>query len=394
MLVYLQVIFRYSGTDNAFDVEAVEAIRDTLLSRAIESSSRRKKPRSVAQLQSFLHDVRGSVIVNPLSKPLRSMSVEESRREFVATEACNDLPQDYSDRLNRSLTALMSSGLPAGSTVNTTMKALTASMARMTDEFLHDHRELLQTHAASQVALVQLPARCGAIATDLLYPIHRDIVQSMLQGSVEQFDKRAKKVAGNSPNLAELLAMLSETASKAFGNSLNHIHDVFASIVRSSEDAIAATVSSFSEQSGGKKLRQSSKAPPTLPHFDATFEKHRLRLHVQQRSTERIRELSLAGTHNPFVRNYPFPPLHLNVNYLLNTRAPPRFVLKDREVQKFYDVRPGVGEDRANPLVFDGVAMIPFNPNDGPPEPDSRGFFAKLRDFLSGIGKWHVETLV
>ena len=99
------------------------------------------------------------------------------------------------------------------------------------------------------------------------------------------------------------------------------------------------------------------------PQFDFSLEEHRLRRLVQQRVRDRVDALFLAGAYNPYVRDSPLPPTHINLNYYLD----PRGLLLNREYNRLYDEqRAGPCEQRADPLRLPGVAAFPFDPNAHP----------------------------
>lgn len=72
--------------------------------------------------------------------------------------------------------------------------------------------------------------------------------------------------------------------------------------------------------------------------------------------------LQLSGSVNPYLRTWPFPPLHINVNYLVDPRA---YALS-REFDPLYDEhKEGVfAPGRAEPIVVPGVPATPFDPNE------------------------------
>jgi hypothetical protein len=78
---------------------------------------------------------------------------------------------------------------------------------------------------------------------------------------------------------------------------------------------------------------------------------------------QHLNKLFLDGLYNPFVRMYPFPPTHVNVNYLVN----PADLRTYAEYRNLYDEhKDGFAYGRADPLEFPGVASIPFDPNQLP----------------------------
>lgn len=374
------MIYRYSGGEGAFDVEQVEAVRDTVLSRAIESASKRKKPHSVAEIQKILRSVRESSALAPPKRPLSAESGVQQQKECAAVEAVMHLPQEFQGRLRSSLAS--AARVAAGKPANTTLRAFTAAVRQVATQFRLDHTALLQAHLDTQAVRRLLPAQCREGATELLLPLYGDVVRAMRRDLVRRFDKAVERLLAekNSPYLPDLLRALSESTLAVFSSDLQRVHVSFAKMALSSESAVEAPALSPPASALSAKP-STSKDLPRLPQFDGTFEKYQLSMYIQQACTECVREQSLAGAYNPYVRNYPFPPFHLNFNYLLD----PKGLFANKEFARMYDdPRFGPCENRADPLVFDGVAMVPFSPNDLPLPPDPRGTWQKIKDAWSG----------
>lgn len=111
-------------------------------------------------------------------------------------------------------------------------------------------------------------------------------------------------------------------------------------------------------------------------HID--YEVNDLRDKLKEIRTERVRSLFLSGSYNPYIRNLPFPPTHINLNYLFDPRAIP----VNREYNKLYDEHvDGVVSNRADPLHIPGVSRMPFNPDDNPVPRDVKPWWKVLIDF-------------
>ena len=92
------------------------------------------------------------------------------------------------------------------------------------------------------------------------------------------------------------------------------------------------------------------------------FEVNRLKEGIADEAREQVASMVLEATHNPYMRHHSFPPLHININYLLD----PGDIATSREFDPLYDVhKPGPTERRANPLRVPGVALSRFHPRDG-----------------------------
>lgn len=57
------------------------------------------------------------------------------------------------------------------------------------------------------------------------------------------------------------------------------------------------------------------------------------------KTEERWGALVLAGSVNPYLRDSPFPPTHININYLLD----PRSLASDVQMACLYDAQPQGG---------------------------------------------------
>ena len=72
-------------------------------------------------------------------------------------------------------------------------------------------------------------------------------------------------------------------------------------------------------------------------------------------SEEKVNSAFLSGRYNPYVRDYPFPPVKFNFNYLLDPRA----VLYGLTYERLYDEhKEGFITNRASPLLIKGMRII------------------------------------
>jgi hypothetical protein len=128
-----------------------------------------------------------------------------------------------------------------------------------------------------------------------------------------------------------------------------------------------------------RKARFGSSQRP--PQFSAEFERRCLEEALRQRSAETLHSLTLSGAYNPYVRETELPPFHINVNYLVDPKA----LLVGQEYRTLYDEhREGPCESRADPLVFPGIATIPFDPNQHPVSTEKvNSWVDVVKDFFS-----------
>lgn len=102
---------------------------------------------------------------------------------------------------------------------------------------------------------------------------------------------------------------------------------------------------------------------------DYDLDTNDLRNRLRRLSQEAITSLTLDGGINPLLRTLPFPPVHINVNYLLN----PASVLADRSFSVLYDEhKDGYAAGRADSMTFPGIATFPFDPRDRAQSEDER----------------------
>ena len=101
---------------------------------------------------------------------------------------------------------------------------------------------------------------------------------------------------------------------------------------------------------------------------------------MSQRSEERVNTLFLGGSYNPYIRDSPFPPTHINLNYLID----PKSISMNSEYSQLYDEhKEGPCETRADPLIVPGVARFPFDPNQNPISTETTEPWWKLiKDFI------------
>lgn len=113
---------------------------------------------------------------------------------------------------------------------------------------------------------------------------------------------------------------------------------------------------------------------------DYDYDLVELKKTLSARARDKINGLFLQGTYNPYIRFQPFPPTHVNVNYLLD----PRKLLESKELDPLYDEhKDGFAPGRADPMLFPKIAMFPFDPNSHPqPTEKGQNWWEVLEDFF------------
>jgi hypothetical protein len=144
-----------------------------------------------------------------------------------------------------------------------------------------------------------------------------------------------------------------------------------------------------------QQSKKSSKASTSVPFSfqlklpaDYDVDKSDVRKHLVDMKSQALLKMQLGYSklkYNPYIRRFPFPPFHLNVNYLLDPRA---LVSEDndRELNRCYDEHKDgqVALKRADPLIFPNVAQVPFDFNDrAMSSEDSKPWWQTVRDFFS-----------
>jgi hypothetical protein len=103
-----------------------------------------------------------------------------------------------------------------------------------------------------------------------------------------------------------------------------------------------------------------------------------LKTYLHQACSDRVDALFITGAYNPFIRTYPFPPVHINLNYLID----PRQMAFDYQYKGLYDEQTeGPAMSRADGLVLPGVAQVVFHPNQHPRPKDETSWWQTLVDF-------------
>ncbi|KAJ1439396.1 hypothetical protein B484DRAFT_415865 [Ochromonadaceae sp. CCMP2298] len=393
------------------DANAVEL--EAMAGAAVEGS--RVSVRTVympVDRSSSAYEVEVSQVRSLLDAPTRLSSVKDLRQrlqglgavgtsapatevsELEAAAACRGLSESFAIELESSLQRLLGRGLlPAGSTLNSTVQGLRATLeeavgrhhAAYKEQFLK-HKDSQAMRAAAYRARLELSLR--------LLPVYRTITESMLQGSIDAYEKRLVKIPPV-PRVHQLLAMLAEGTVGGFEENLELIRSEFLEMVglRPAEGLLSNEHSPAScawipanAHRAGIAASLSTHARKNerwwAPQYAFELEKRRLHHHVTTRGAERVNALFLAGTYNPYIRDSPFPPTHINLNYLVDPSA----VAANRAYKQLYDEhKEGPCDGRAEPLVIPGVAAIPFDPNQHPSGTEkSESLLSMVKDYFRG----------
>jgi hypothetical protein len=301
-----------------------------------------------------------------------SRQAKEVKRphDVDAVLAAAQYVQSFQERVNTSISALLQDGLvSSGSTVNSTVAALRGVLEGAVEEHRLEHAAELLAHGSSAAFQSAVP-QCRLHLASTLLPVYRTLTQSMLQGSLGAFDRQVGRLT-STRRLPAQLRVIASAVNKGFARGVEGIRGELMEMI---EATAAAACGVQARRAGfGATLR--------LPQFSADFERRCLEEALRQRSTETLHSLTLSGAYNPYVRETELPPFHINVNYLVDPKA----LLVGQEYKSLYDEhREGPCETRADPLVFPGIATIPFDPNQHPVSTERvNSWVDVVKDFFS-----------
>lgn len=330
-----------------------------------------------------LVEARRAALIELLPTKEVSTARPSDARELAAQEAARGMPEALVERLNASLSAFITSGLIAqGATVYNTMTALRAVVQEVIDEHRYQYADVLVQYG-NATSVQDALRRTAWGATETLLPIYRTLTQSLVQGSLSTFDRQAARLTP-ARRLPEQLRILCDAVLRGFTQSADKVREEFERMIAAISQAspLSAQVEpARSKWMVGRLLpRPPVGGQPTVPQLSVGFELQCLREFLRQRSEDTKTAMFLRGEYNPYVRETPLPPIHLNVNYLVDPRA----VLAGREVRRLYDEhRDGPCLNRADPMYFPGVAAVPFDPNQHPVSTEKgKHWIDVLKDFF------------
>ena len=321
----------------------------TALDRAAEDN------KNLFTKKQLLNYSQTSAKVSTNTASTRDVSIlsEHILKEQRAAEACRNFAGDFCARVNASISALMDGGLvSSGATVNSTMEALRATLEAAAEEHQIEHVEVTAEYGETE-AYRSAARICRLQLVQILLPVFRTLTQSMLQGSLGAFDRQIARLE-TTRRLPEQLRLVSGAVQQGFSNGAKAVQQEISEMI----DAAVPDI-----QISGSSIPVFWKKQDALPQFSIAFEQQCLQEFLKQRMQDTQSSLTLSGAYNPYLRDTDLPPIHINVNYLLDPKA----VAAGLEYRSLYDEhRVGACEFRADPLLFPGVAAVPFDPNQNP----------------------------
>jgi hypothetical protein len=117
----------------------------------------------------------------------------------------------------------------------------------------------------------------------------------------------------------------------------------------------------------------------TTPFFDLGNSFTKIRDQLVREVEDLEATLRLQGSYNPYLRVSPWPPTHINVNYLMD----PRTVGSNMGYSSLYDFHKegSIATNRADSLLIPGLAAVPFNPRELPVPPKEKPWWRIISDF-------------
>ena len=209
-------------------------------------------------------------------------------------------------------------------------------------------------------------ARLGLASIVLTY--HRKLLLSAVASSKDTFNQKIRRV-GAGRNFA--------TTLKSLANA--HINEFIASSIELQNDICTCFIETLtSPLLSCKKLGKMNL--DSMLGYNAEMDS--LSIYCYKATKERMDHLFLQGSYNPFVRTANFPPLHLNLNYLID----PRSIPFEFEHRRHYDVHSDtIATNRGDLLHVPNTATIPFSPNYLPQGDKDPSWWQKLQTYYEAL---------
>ena len=204
----------------------------------------------------------------------------------------------------------------------------------------------------------------------VLKGVFANILENELVNSYESYEMAVKKVPPTKKLISNLNKIASQTVD-SFMATARAVRKDMVNILTTNSNAVGL----FSSDIAGNRL---SLADSINPSFGYTYEVNSLRLRLSRSIPEMEKQLFVSGAYNPFMREAPYPPTRVNLNYLIN----PATALQSIGYDRLYDDNDASskGTDRADSLHFPGFAQFPFDPNDNPVPKDNKPWYQILID--------------
>ena len=195
-------------------------------------------------------------------------------------------------------------------------------------------------------------------------PIYRRNIESLYADALNRFEKQSARVPGNS-KLRKNLKLKAAECLQEFVEGTKTVRQEFAALLLRTESVLG--------KGKGKMLSAEIWAA-----MKATVDCDRLRRELSGRAVDKERILWLQGLYNPYVRDAPWAPTHINFNYLVDPKA----IAFGVQYDPFYDEHEeGLYPRRADGIVLPGMSKLRFDPNKHPVPLDNKPWWQTIKEF-------------
>ena len=109
-----------------------------------------------------------------------------------------------------------------------------------------------------------------------------------------------------------------------------------------------------------------------------TVDYNNLGAELTRRALDKERTLWLQGLYNPYIRDAPWAPTHINFNYLIDPKA----IAFGAQYDPYYDEHEiGLYPRRADGIILPGMSKLRFDPNEHPVPLDSKPWWQTIKEF-------------
>lgn len=243
-----------------------------------------------------------------------------------------------------------------------TVEGVASAVKDTVEIFNHNHEKVINAYTGTE-ALRAADYYARSQLTRSLEPVYKQLLDSIVAEGLASFESLARKVPPDS-RLESALHLGAKSVVENVQKSCKKLQHDFTSIVSKLNEGL------FRDKRVATKFIRSN---------SFAFTSVQLESDLKERIADRVRMLFLQGAFNPYVRDLPWAPTHININYLVDPRA---FAL-GLEYNKLYDEHVEGPVNRAEPLWIRGVTKVAFDPNDHPVSLEKNSWWTTLRDFYS-----------
>ena len=276
--------------------------------------------------------------------------------ESNAAAACSGITQGFIENISTALRNL--EGAAA-------VDEISAVVNTALNNFNTENQDLINAYAGTEAFRgVVYHARTLLVRT--LEGKFQRLLDSIIADSLASFEGMAKKIQPNS----RLTNSLKDKAKLVIENAIaacNRLQRDFVAIVSQSGDGF------FQDKKVAAKF---NKRETNFAFGNALMQ---LQTELKERCIDRERTLFLQGSYNPYIRDVPWAPTHININYLVDPRA----VALGMEYNKLYDEHVDGPANRADSLWIQGVTKVAFDPNDHPIPKENKSWLQVLKEFYN-----------